>query len=136
MTAASPPAESPRSGEPGGHRLPRGSRIHEGREIRELMRRGKRKRTSHLDVFFAASPASVSRFGLVVPKHGNRIVDRNRLKRRLREIGRIEVLPRLGSAKVDLDVLVRARREAYQADFADLRSEMIRWVESRTCEPS
>ena len=87
-------------------------------------------KTSHLDVFHAGSPVSHSRLGLVVPKHGRSIVERNRLKRRLREIGRTEVLPRLRSRGVGEDVLVRARREAYEAAFGELREQLVEFTES------
>jgi ribonuclease P protein component len=100
-------------------------RIHRSEEIRTLMRRGKRKRTSHLDVFFHASPVSRPRFGVVVPKHRHRIVDRNLLKRRLREVGRTEMLPALRAAAAPMDVLVRARREAYEAGFEELKQELL-----------
>ncbi len=96
-----------------------------------MFRRGKRKKTSHFDVFHAASPVSHARLGLVVPKHGRKIVERNRLKRRLREIGRTEILPRLRERGVEVDVLVRARREAYGASFEDLREELVLWTESQ-----
>ena len=68
--------------------------------------------------------------GIIVPKHRRRIVERNRLKRRLREIGRIEVLPRLREGSLDVDVLVRARREAYEPSFEELSREMIEVTES------
>lgn len=116
--------------------LPREARIRLGSEIRSLLERGERRRTKHVDVFFAASPASRSRLGLVVPKHGYRIVDRNLVKRRLREIGRRSVLPRLDAGGVLADVLIRARRPAYGADFAKLEKEVIEAVEdlcSRSC---
>jgi RNase P protein component len=51
------------------------------------------------------------------------------LKRRLREIGRREVLPRLRERGVEVDLLVRARREAYGAEFEDLRRELVEFVE-------
>jgi len=105
-------------------RLPRSSRIRRSRDIIELLRRGKRRRTSHLDVFIRPSPVSRSRFGVVVPKHRHRIVDRNRLKRRLREVGRTEVLPRLNEAGASMDILFRARREAYDARYAELAAQM------------
>ena len=82
-----------------------------------------------MDVVFAASPVSHPRFGLVVPKHRHRIVERNLLKRRLREIGRREVLPRLRERGVEVDLLVRARSEAYDAEFEDLRRELVEFVE-------
>lgn len=110
-------------------RLPREARIRLGSEIRELLERGKRKRTRKLDVFFAASPVSRSRLGLVVAKHGHKIVERNVVKRRLREIGRRVVLPRLDAAGVHMDVLIRARRSAYGADFAVLEQEVMEALE-------
>jgi ribonuclease P protein component len=104
--------------------MPRASRIRKTRDIRTLLRRGKRKRTANLDVFFSTSPVLRCRWGLIVPKHRHLIVERNRLKRRLREVGRTEVLPKLWSEGLAVDVLVRARREAYQAGFRELRDEL------------
>ena len=93
------------------------------------MRRGERQRTAFLDVFSAASPSSFPRFGVVVPRYGQRIVDRNRLKRRLREIARRELLPRLRQSNRIVDVLVRTRPNAYEAGYDRLRDELVRWVE-------
>ncbi|NIP92749.1 MAG: ribonuclease P protein component [Akkermansiaceae bacterium] len=118
-----------------GFRLPRSSRIRRSRDIRELLRRGKRKRTSHLDVFFRASPVSRPRLGFVVPRHRRGIVDRNRLKRRLREVGRTEVLPRLHTERANVDVLIRARREAYQARFSELKRQIVQVTESICSRP-
>jgi ribonuclease P protein component len=56
-------------------------------------------------------------------------VDRNVVKRRLREIGRRRVLPALDAAGVAADVLVRARRSAYDTDFAGLEREVMAAVE-------
>ena len=95
----------PTAGAPGRFRLPPASRITRTREIRALLRKGKRKKTSHLDVFFLSSESPEPRFGLIVPKHRFRVVDRNRVKRRIREIGRREVMPRLKQAGV---LVVRA----------------------------
>ena len=101
-----------------------------------MFKRGKRKRTEHLDVFFAASPASRSRLGVLVPKHRHTVVERNRLKRRLREIGRTRVLPALRRAERRVDVMVRARREAYDASPAELRDELDGLVELLCSGPS
>lgn len=62
---------------------------------------------------------------MIVPKHGRDIVDRNRLKRRLREVGRTEVLPRLRDAGLEMDVLVRARAGAYGVGFDRLKEELL-----------
>ena len=134
MSAARPEAEEPR-GPWGGRRLPKASRIRRTPEIRELLRRGKRKRTTHLDVFFAASPASRPRLGVLVPKHRHEVVERNLLKRRLRELGRTRVLPALWSARRSLDVMLRARAEAYEASFAELREELDLMTEGLCSAP-
>ncbi len=83
-----------------------------------------------MDVFDSASPVAHPRVGVVVPKHRRNSVERNRLKRRLREILRLEVLPRLGERNAYIDVLIRARREAYSATYDQLNDELTSWVET------
>ena len=61
--------------------------------------------------------------GLIVPKYQSTGVARNRLRRRLKELWRREVQ---GSTP-PVDLLVRARREAYVASVAALRSEVHAW---------
>ena len=134
MSAARPESDGPR-GPVVGQRLPRASRVRRSVEIRELLRRGKRERTTHLDVFFAASPVARPRLGVLVPKHRHEIVERNCLKRRLRELGRTRVLPALRSAGRSLDVMVRARAKAYDASFAELRDELDLMTEELCSAP-
>jgi ribonuclease P protein component len=112
-----------------GFGLPRAARITSSEEIRTLFRRGKRSKTRHLDAFVSPSPAPFARLGVVVPKHRRGIVERNRLKRRLRELGRTVLLPGLGNHGAGLDVLLRARPEAYTASFAALRDELAALTE-------
>jgi ribonuclease P protein component len=110
-------------------RLPRTARITASSEIRALFRRGKRKKTRHLDVFVSSSPVSYARIAIVVPRHRQKVVRRNLVKRRLRELARTLVLPRLNAADQRVDVLLRARPEAYGASFDDLRDELQRMTE-------
>lgn len=56
------------------------------------------------------------RVGLVVPKHGQSAVQRNTLKRRLRELSRTMLLPD-GAA---VDIVIHARPSAYALTFAEL----------------
>jgi len=111
------------------YRFPRGARIRRKSDIQALYRRGKRRRTGHLDVFVADSPVFRPRVALVVPKHGHKIVERNRLKRRIRESARLELLPRCWDADVGLDILIRALPQAYDAGFGELRSEIMELAE-------
>ena len=70
---------------------------------------------------FLASLLRYPRVGIIVPKHRHSIVDRNRLKRRLREIIRREILPLVSIA---VDIVVRAGPRAYEASFDTLRTEL------------
>ncbi len=60
------------------------------------------------------------RLGLVVPRFKHTAVARNQLKRRLRELGRLHLLPLM----LPCDVLVRVRPDAYDASFEMLRAEV------------
>lgn len=112
-------------------RLPRARRLTRSADIRGILRRGKRSRTVHLDVFDFPSPVSHPRVGLVVPRHRHPVVERNLVKRRIREALRREILPRLDDRGQAVDVVVRARREAYGVPFAVLRSELVDWFDRR-----
>ncbi len=76
--------------------------------------------TEHLEARASASLLLYPRFGIVVPKHRRNIVDRNRVKRRLREIVRTALLPGLTS----VDVLIRAKPEAYGSTFQQLATDL------------
>ena len=68
----------------------------------------------------------------MVPKHRRTGAERNRLKRRLREVLRKAILPALDGAGLRLDVIVRARREAYDiAGYGELVDELRQWLERR-----
>jgi ribonuclease P protein component len=82
-----------------------------------------------MDVFFLSSSEVCPRVGIVVPKHRRRVVDRNRVKRRLRELSRRELLPRLREEGFQLDLLIRARKEAYEASYLQLRKELLEVTE-------
>jgi ribonuclease P protein component len=58
-----------------------------------------------------------------VPRHHRTAVDRNRLKRRLRELVRVDLLGVLRKAPA-VDVAIRARADAYRATFAGLRTDV------------
>jgi ribosomal protein L34/ribonuclease P protein component len=87
----------------------------------ELVKRtGKRLRTEHLEVRARCSPFCPVRVAVVVSKRGHTIVQRNRLKRRLRELARTRIIP--GRAKLDL--VIRSLSTAYDATFQQLKEEI------------
>jgi RNase P protein component len=116
-----------------------------------VRRSGTRIRIEYLDVRAMLSTRPHARVGFVVPKYGHSSVDRNRLKRRLRELVRTQLLPSLrlaaqtgvtavagdraatlGDAVAGLpavDVVVRALPAAYDAPFSALAAEVGRVYE-------
>jgi ribonuclease P protein component len=76
-----------------------------------------------LDVRVTASPSSCARVGIIVPKYGHIIVERNRLRRRVRELVRVRVLTMLRSVP-PADVLIRTLPRAYSASFELLEREI------------
>lgn len=102
--------------------LPRAARIRSSREIGRLMRSGMRRRVGPLDIFLVPSAGGGPRVGFVVPLYGHSAVERNRLRRRLREIARREWLPLAWECEPRLDLLIRAREDAYGASFEELRA--------------
>jgi ribonuclease P protein component len=133
--------EPPSAGEPLGttpaprrpFAFPRTRRLTRPAELDAVRQGGKRVRTEHLDVrVLVATPpvdvgsvgsvGSVGRIGIIVPRHKHSAVDRNRLKRRLRELVRTRLLPALPVCHV----VIRARAEAYEDDFAMLARQVER----------
>lgn len=69
----------------------------------------------------AASPQPHVRVGIIVPKLKQSAVARNRLKRRLRELARLNLLDVAKSS----DVILLATKEAFRRSFDELRDEVL-----------
>ena len=74
-----------------------------------------------------------------MPRYKHTAVARNRLKRRLRELSRLRLLP----ADIAADVVVRVRPEAYEASFDALvldigraLDQLRRWAGASDTTPS
>ena len=65
--------------------------------------------------------------GFIVPRYKHSAVDRNRLKRRLREIARTRLIPELAQ-HTPVDVVIRALPHAYDASFETLHAQLVRTV--------
>jgi ribonuclease P protein component len=61
---------------------------------------------------------------VVVAKYGHTVVERNRLRRQLRELVRLFLIPRLPG----VDLLIRALPSAYSVGFKELAVE-INWIQ-------
>ena len=80
-------------------------------------------RTGQLEVRYLASPLRPPRVGIIVPKYGKSAVARNKVKRRLRELVRLELLPMLAERPA-LEVVIRATPSAYAASYETLRAAL------------
>ena len=85
-----------------------------------MKRAGRRLRTEHLEVRTVASLLSHVRLAVIVGKHRHTIVERNRLRRRLRELARVRLIPFYS----ELDVVIRTLPTAYDASFSVLTDEI------------
>jgi ribonuclease P protein component len=105
-------------------------RLTRGSELTACWEAGgsRRRRTQHLDLVWRHSDLGHARLGLIVPLHQSSAARRNRLRRRLREILRRDVLRNLPA----VDLVIRAKRSAYTASFAVLRAELTGAVETLT----
>jgi len=85
-----------------------------------VKRAGRRLRTEHLEVRAVDSLLSHARVAVIVGKHGHKIVERNRLRRRLRELARLSMIPRLRG----IDLILRSASSAYDVGFDQLKNEV------------
>ena len=85
-----------------------------------MKKAGRRLRTEHLEVRANDSLLSHPRAAIVVGKHRHSIVERNRLRRRLRELVRTRLLPTIRG----VDLVVRSLPSAYDASFDTLLMEI------------
>lgn len=76
-----------------------------------------------VSAYGASANGARGRVGIIVPKYGHSSVDRNRVKRRLRELVRLHVLPVLPS----VDVVLRVAPRAYTRSFEELHEEVRKW---------
>lgn len=83
---------------------------------------GARLRVPSLDVRTLPNALSHARIGIVVPKYGATAVQRNLIKRRLRELARRELL----AALPPCDVVLWATPGAYRIGFDALRASVVR----------
>jgi ribonuclease P protein component len=90
------------------------------------MRVGRRRRTPRLDITWYPNDTGHPRLGVVVARFGGTAVRRNLLRRQLREIARRRILPRLAA----VDVVIKSRAAAYDAQVDTLGRDLEQWLSS------
>jgi ribonuclease P protein component len=103
--------------------LPGVARITKKEDFQRARKEGSWRRGNYFDFVLTRSPAGQSRVGLIIPLHAHTAVERNRLKRRAREVMRRYVLPAEEEAR---DIVVKARKNAYGLSFDSIKEELER----------
>jgi len=106
-------------------RFTRHDRLRKHADFDQVYRSGRRLFFAHMTVFFLRRDSGPARVGFTVTRALGNAVERNRIRRRLREAARLN-LGKLGHA---LDVVVHPKKSALAASFAELQEEVARGFE-------
>ena len=97
------------------------NRLSKTKEINEVLKNGAMIKSDLFVLKYMKNKKEESRFSFVVSqKISKKAVERNRLKRRFREIIRKD----LHNIKKGFDIVILARKKAKVSDFADLKKSL------------
>lgn len=102
-------------------RFPKASRLRNAGQFRAVYSAGRKKSSRSFVVFSLPNQSETTRFGLTTPRKVGKAHERNRIRRRVREIlrhGR-------GSISPGYDVVINPRRSVLERDFAALDAELL-----------
>ena len=97
-------------------------------DFERVYKQGRRHFAAHMTVFYLARAGEIadsslgSRVGFTVSKALGGAVQRNRMKRRLREVVRLQGVP----AGLNADIVINPKRTLLTAEFPDLRNEIAK----------
>jgi len=122
-------AEEPAARE--GATFPRAARLLKHADFDRVYKQGRRHFSSHITVFYlrqaeGSSPEQCARVGFTVGKVLGGAVDRNRIKRRLRDA----VRQRRSLLKSAVDVVINPKKSVLKMEFAGLLDEVGRAFET------
>jgi ribonuclease P protein component len=102
-------------------RFPRACRLRRSSDFSAVYERGVRKSSRSFVVFILPNESGESRFGLTTSRKIGRAHERNRIRRRVREILRTA----RGLLPSGVDVVVNPRKSVGDRAFEELRSELV-----------
>ena len=118
--SAGSPAET-HAGEAQHAGFPKKTRLLKHSDCERVYKTGRRHFGTLMTVFFVGRAGGGSpRVGFTVSRAMGGAVERNRIKRRLREAVRLQ----LAAFPVSADVVINSKKSALQAEFADLQKEI------------
>ncbi len=105
-----------------GARFPHDRRLLRRADFDRVYQQGQRHFSGHMTVFFIGGGADFPRVGFSVGRALGGAVERNRIRRRLREAVRL----RLAQLAAPMDVVIHPRRSVLKAEFTELLNEVGR----------
>ncbi|HEY7534675.1 MAG TPA: ribonuclease P protein component [Thermodesulfobacteriota bacterium] len=106
--------------------FPSNLRIRKSSEFEEVFKKGNRLNGDHYTLVYKENSLGFPRLGLVVGKKCGNVIERNRIKRIIREIFRLNK-PLFNS----LDLLVIAKRKSEALNYNDAEGEIKRIFKPR-----
>jgi ribonuclease P protein component len=110
--------------------LPRAARVRRRPEFERAYDTGTRIHARFMTVFVVPNGGSLSRFGVAATRKLGSAVERNRAKRRARDLFRRHKLA------AGLDIVIVPRREMLDAPFVSLEADYLAALDRRHREPS
>ena len=109
------------------NRFPKSQRLLKHADFERVYKQGRRHFAAHMTVFYWARPDETTgahglRIGFTVSKALGGAVQRNRMRRRLREAVRLHGM----NPEVGADVVINPKRSLLTADFSELRNEVAK----------
>jgi ribonuclease P protein component len=102
-------------------------RLRKSSEFQKVYTKGAKKTSRSFVVFALENGLNRSRFGLTTPRKLGKAHDRNRAKRRIREILRTSRT----TIPVGFDFVVNPRRSVVDRQFQELRTELVELLGTR-----
>ena len=107
-------------------RFPKSRRLLKHADFEQVYKQGRRHFARHMTVFYLGREGDGGlRVGFTVSKALGGAVDRNRMKRRLREAVRLAGMPN----GIAADVVINPKRTLLRAEFAELSGEIVKAFE-------
>lgn len=108
--------------QPAAARFPHARHLLRRVDFDRVYQQGQRHFSGHMTVFYVRGTAAFARVGFTVGRALGGAVERNRIRRRLREAVRL----RLAQLAAPVDVVINPRKSVVQADFAELLRDVER----------
>lgn len=105
--------------------FPKSGRLLKHADFEQVYKQGRRHFARHMTVFYLGREHGGIRVGFTVSKALGGAVDRNRMRRRLREAVRLAGMPN----GIAVDVVINPKKTLLRAEFAELSGEIVKAFE-------